>query len=278
MSNLYDYTPDASTYTSPGACTIDAWALGEFERVRTAVIDAYERYDFRTAHSSLYQFCNDAMSSTYLAAIKDRMYCDPADGERRRRSQAALYRIAEGLCQLIAPLLPHTADEAWQCLPAPADSGLTNTPDSVPNARMASVHLAEFPAAAAVEVSPDWEKVMTMREAALKALEEAKARGIENPLDAGLVFPDPDGTLGAFDLVDLADLLGVSLVALDKTGDKTGDKAGDKTGDKTGSEVEVTDLRDAPRCERSRKRDGTVKERADGALLSDRDAAAIQTA
>ena len=37
----------------------------------------------------------------------------------------------------------------------------------------------------------------------------------------------------------------------------------------------VVDLREEPRCERSRKRDGTVKQRADGGLLSDRDAMAV---
>jgi isoleucyl-tRNA synthetase len=42
--------------------------------------------------------------------------------------------------------------------------------------------------------------------------------------------------------------------------------------------VAVTDLREEPRCERSRKRDGTVKPRADGGLLSDRDAMAVGTA
>jgi len=39
--------------------------------------------------------------------------------------------------------------------------------------------------------------------------------------------------------------------------------------------VSVQDLRDEPRCERSWKRDGTVRERSDGGLLSDRDAAAL---
>ena len=58
---------------------------------------------------------------------------------------------------------------------------------------------------------------------------------------------------------ELADLMGVSRVALDP-------KA---------AAVAVQDLREEPRCERSRKRDGTVKPRTDGGLLSDRDAAAV---
>ncbi|MEZ4546544.1 MAG: hypothetical protein R3B51_01940 [Thermodesulfobacteriota bacterium] len=39
--------------------------------------------------------------------------------------------------------------------------------------------------------------------------------------------------------------------------------------------IKITDLSGEPRCERSWKRDGTVKERPDGGLLSDRDAKAL---
>jgi hypothetical protein len=42
--------------------------------------------------------------------------------------------------------------------------------------------------------------------------------------------------------------------------------------------VTVTDLREAPRCERSRRRDETVRPRADGVPLSDRDAEAVGAA
>jgi isoleucyl-tRNA synthetase len=39
--------------------------------------------------------------------------------------------------------------------------------------------------------------------------------------------------------------------------------------------IVIRDLREEPRCERSWKRDGTVRERSDGGLLSDRDAAVV---
>jgi len=75
----------------------------------------------------------------------------------------------------------------------------------------------------------------------------------------GVVMPDLDGSLARFDPVDLADLLGVSRVSLDA-------KAG---------ETVVLDLRSEPRCDRSWKRDETVKQRSDGGLLTDRDAQAL---
>jgi isoleucyl-tRNA synthetase len=95
---------------------------------------------------------------------------------------------------------------------------------------------------------------MIVRDKALKALEEAKASGIDNPLDAGLVLP---ASLSNFDLIDLADLCGVSRVVCE------------------GDSVSVQDLREEPRCDRSWKRDSTVRERSDGGMLSDRDAKAV---
>jgi len=105
----------------------------------------------------------------------------------------------------------------------------------------------------------DWSQVMAARELAQKALEEAKARGIENPLDAEVVLPDPKGVLRKFAPADLADMLGVSRVELSSSA----------------AEVAINDLRGEPRCERSWKRDGTVKQRSDGGMLSDRDAEAV---
>ena len=76
---------------------------------------------------------------------------------------------------------------------------------------------------------------------------------------ACVVLGDREGVLSGFVLSDLADLLGVSEVEVD---------AG-------AHEAVVRDLRDRPRCERSWKRDGTVRERSDGGMLSDRDAEAV---
>jgi isoleucyl-tRNA synthetase len=155
-----------------------------------------------------------------------------------------MYATAEGLIRMLAPILPHTADEAWRAL------------------RGESAASVVFEQHAPIEFAADggWEQVFAVRETALKAMEESKAHGLENPLDAEVVLPDPQGALGAF-APELADLLGVSRVKLDRGA------AG----------VLVQDLREEPRCERSRKRDGTVRPREDGGLLSDRDAAAVGT-
>ncbi|MEM9294704.1 MAG: isoleucine--tRNA ligase [Planctomycetota bacterium] len=229
--------------------SLDAWTLGELDRVSALVRADYAAMRFRRAATTIFDFCNDTLSATYLAAVKDRLYCDADDSPRRARTQRAMARIADALCRMLAPLLPHTADEAWRALTQ------TDTAEAT-----RSVHLLAMAEPASVEPDPAWSQVFAQRPAWLKALEQAKAdHGIDNPLDAGLRVPDPEGELARFDADDLADLCGVSRF-----------EASDDA-----ASVQVLDLRDQPRCERSWKRDGTVAPRSDGGILSQRDAQAL---
>jgi isoleucyl-tRNA synthetase len=117
LSNLDDFNADlVSQVPAPTPTSLDAWVLSEYNRVAAAVTAAYAAYDFQTAQKALYDFCNDTLSATYLAAIKDRLYCDKADGARRRRTQATLWNLTDGLCRLLAPILTHSADEAYRAL------------------------------------------------------------------------------------------------------------------------------------------------------------------
>ncbi|MCC7191672.1 MAG: isoleucine--tRNA ligase [Phycisphaeraceae bacterium] len=246
LSNLYDFDPRSNSHVwSPAdATSLDAWALGELSVLVKTVRAGYERFDFRAVHEAVFNFCNETLSAIYLAATKDRMYCDPANGPRRRRSQTAMHEIAGALIRLVAPILPHTADEAWRMQPGHADG---------------TVHLELFPEAAVRTVHPNWPAVIAARSTWLKAIEEARSQGgIDNPLDIGLVVP-ADAAMKDFEPIDLADLCGISRFTRESNVDG----------------VKAIDLRQEPRCERSWKRDGTVKQRSDEGMLSDRDAKAI---
>ncbi len=253
LSNLGDYEGGADVSDVPPT-SIDAWALAEFDRLAGKVVAAYERYDFKAAHNALYDFCNETLSATYLAAVKDRLYCDKPDSPRRRRTQATLFALTDGCVRLLAPVLCHTADEAYRALHGvdQKDGGTC-------------VHLLEFAMSLGAEADGAWAAALKARHAGMVAFEQAKRApdagglGLENPLDAGLVLPDPDGVLARFDAGDLADLCGVSIVELDAAA----------------TEPRVLDLRDRPRCERSWKRTPDVRERSDGGTLSDRDAEAV---
>jgi len=256
LGNLNDFDPraDRRELTDADRHSLDAWAWAETAKLVEGVRAAYEMYSFRRATETLFNFCNDTMSAVYLAAVKDRLYCDRPDSDRRRRTQTVMHDIAEALLRLLAPVLVHTADEAWLAL-----HGLEQSSDD-------SVHLHPLPEPMDVRVDEAWVEVMTLRDRVLKKLEDARAQGgLENPLDAGVevaVPPETYARLRPFE-PELADLCGVSRFKLDENGAET---------------IGVEDLRHEPRCERSWKRDGTVKPRSDGGHLTDRDAEAVGAA
>ena len=252
LSNLDDFHPrtteekgDAIELAKLDPASIDAWALGEAAKVEATVREAYKTYDFRVAHLAIYDFCNETLSAIYCAATKDRLYCDAKSAPRRRATQTAMWEIADMLIRLIAPLMPHTADEAFRAL-WKSDGRC--------------VHLETFSGLASRVPAPhaSWAIALAARPTAFEALEKAKQGGIDNPLDAELVLADPRGELAPVK-AELPDLFGVSRVTL---------VAGEAA-------PLVKDLRNEPRCERSWKRDGTVRQRADGGMLSDRDALAV---
>ena len=89
---------------------------------------AYAAYEFHKVYHALNQFCAVDLSSLYIDITKDRMYCDAPDSPRRRATQGAMHEIFDALCQLLAPILVFTSEEAWGFL-----------------GRGSSVHLQFFP-------------------------------------------------------------------------------------------------------------------------------------
>jgi len=191
---------------------------------------------------TLFTFCNETLSAVYLAATKDRLYCDAPGGPRRRRTQTVMYSMVDALCRLLAPILPHTADEAFRTLHGGDESCV----------HLATVFDLDFTA------DGDWPAAIDARDRVLKALEEAKGRGIENPLDAAVIVPDPGGVLRKF-ADDFADLCGVSQVDLDPTA----------------VELVVNDLRNAAECDRCWRSTSDVEPRSDGGSLCARCAEAV---
>jgi isoleucyl-tRNA synthetase len=225
--------------------------MAELAKFIRETVEAYSVFQYKLANEIIFRFCYDTLSAVYLAATKDRLYCERSDSRKRRRSQTAMYRITDALVRLLAPILVHTADEAYLSL-----KGLP--PDSEE-----SVHLTGLPEFIDVPSDQAWDEVLELRGRVLKALEEAKdAQGISNPLDAGVEVTVDGGLykkLKPFE-PELPDIAGVSRFEIIE-----------------GKEVriKIVDLSGEPRCERSWKRDGTVKERPGGGLLSDRDAEAL---
>jgi len=124
------------------------------------------------------------LSARYFDIIKDRLYILAPKSPERRSAQTALYRIADTLCRLMSPILVFTSDEAWE---------------NLPNQSVASVHIAEFPAANETdnsELNAAWERLFAIRDEVLKSLEEARTdKQIGSSLEAKVIVEaDKDTT------------------------------------------------------------------------------------
>jgi len=202
LSNLYDFEPAKHTVADDQLTGLDRWILGKFSELETEVLAAYDQYEFHVVYQKVSQFIAVELSAIYHDVIKDRLYTDPANSPRRRSTQTALHRLVTGLCQMLAPILAFTADEAWEF---------------VPGKNVNSVHETIFKP---LNFSPSeteqaaWKDLFALREIALPELEKARqAKQIGKALDAALMFIGRDSRLETTELKllpALAELLNVS--------------------------------------------------------------------
>jgi isoleucyl-tRNA synthetase len=140
FGNLNGFDPAQDAVPVGQMLELDRWALSQLAALVRDCLDAYERFAFFRVYSLLTQFCSLQMSAFYVDVLKDRMYCDAAKGASRRSAQTAMYEILSALIRLSAPILVHTAEEAWGWFRKLGGA-----------AAAPSVHLAMMP-----ETRPEW--------------------------------------------------------------------------------------------------------------------------
>ncbi|HEX2694562.1 MAG TPA: isoleucine--tRNA ligase, partial [Acidobacteriota bacterium] len=118
LGNLYDFDPAADAVPDGEMLLLDRWILERARAVRERVLKAYEDYEFHVVFHAIYDFFTVDLSSFYLDVIKDRAYCSGKDSALRRSAQTALFSVLRDTLTLMAPILPFTADEAWEAMPA----------------------------------------------------------------------------------------------------------------------------------------------------------------
>ena len=158
---------------------IDRWALAKTARLVQKCVKGYEEYQFQQAYTALYNFCTVDMSAFYFDVLKDRLYTSGTRSLARRSAQTALWHILDAVMRLMAPILPFTAEEVYKSLHVGEE----------PGASAESVHTLLFPeynpAHDREELLGEWDRLMQVREAVSKSLEEVRqTRAIGNSLDA----------------------------------------------------------------------------------------------
>jgi isoleucyl-tRNA synthetase len=162
LGNISDFNPAANAVPYEQMLPIDKWAMERLQKLIAEATAAYDEFVYHRVFSLLYNFCTVEMSSIYMDVLKDRMYCDAADSLSRRSGQTGMYHILSALVRLLAPILAHTMEEAWDAM--------TSKPEDC-----ASVHLAHMPKIdPSIDYTgqePKWQKLMALRDEVLRVLE-----------------------------------------------------------------------------------------------------------
>jgi isoleucyl-tRNA synthetase len=167
LGNIHDFDPATNAVQFSQMEPLDQYILARLAELTTKIRAAYDDFEFHRAYHALNEFTNTDLSALYLDVLKDRLYTFAPNHPARRSAQTALWRIAEALTRLIAPILSFTSDEVWQLLPKV-------------EGRESSVHLALFPSIAEIvpgnttSIVADWKHLLALREGVFLGLESLR--------------------------------------------------------------------------------------------------------
>ena len=187
---------------------LDRWAVTRLNALIQRCEAAYQNYEFHVVSHAVNDFCVVELSSFYLDIIKDRLYCEEADGLPRRSAQTALWLILDTMTRIFAPILAFTCDEIWQAMPHCDGDDPRNVLLNEMNRPFTEYALDE-------DVMAVWEELVKVRDAVNGALEAARnEKKIGKSLEARvkLTVPQELANQKFMDADELADLLIVSQV------------------------------------------------------------------
>ncbi len=183
LGNIYDFIPDEEMVEIEDMEPLDRWILERSSEMGRRMLLAYEDYEFHVVFHTIYNLFTVELSAFYLDVIKDRLYCSGKTSKLRKSAQSTLFRLLKWTLGLMAPILPFTAEEAWEAMP-----------DF--EGKQESVHLELFPSFNKKWMLPDifdeWEKLISVREQVLKELEKSREEKlIGNSLEAAVSLEIP---------------------------------------------------------------------------------------
>ena len=143
-----------------GIPELELYVLSLLSELDGKLREAVEEYDFNTYTRLLVDFCNEDLSAFFFDIRKDSLYCDGDDSTTRNAYRTVLDLLFHALVRYAAPVLVHTAEEAWGC----------RYPEDIE--QDGSVHLLEWPSVPQVPTDrAKWDQLRALRERVNEAIE-----------------------------------------------------------------------------------------------------------
>ena len=165
---------------------IDKWILSKYNKLIKYCTDAYNSYDLTKVVRSVTDFVSEDLSNWYIRRNRRRFWASELD-DNKKAVYNTTYEVLEGLCKLIAPIVPFVSEEIY--------TNLTNEQ---------SVHLQDFPVYDETKINEVIEEKMDLVRQLISlgrnAREEAKIK-VRQPISE--IILDGKNKAVINDLVDL---------------------------------------------------------------------------
>ncbi|KAH8495069.1 hypothetical protein H0E87_018304 [Populus deltoides] len=195
LGNLHDWEAgNAISYND--LPMIDKHALFQLENVVNTIRESYDNYQFFKIFQIIQRFVIVDLSNFYFDVAKDRLYVGGTTSHTRRSCQTVLAAHLLSIARVIAPILPHLAEDVWQNLPfqftvqdGSAAKFVFESKWPAPNEKWLA-----FP----IEEIDFWGKILELRTEVNKVLEVARTgKLIGSSLEAKVYLHASDASLAS---------------------------------------------------------------------------------
>ena len=198
LANVYDFDDAKDAVTDWNALApVDQWMMVKTQELLRNVQKAYEDYRFHNVYRAVYDFVVNDLSAVYMEASKDRLYSDAPNSVARRAAQTVMMNVLEVMVRILSPILSFTTDEVWENFPKAALQR-EGRPESVQLAGWPTDadFVPAIPEGAPEAINESFAVVLEVRDAVLKALEDARAaKAINKSQEAAAVVSAPQEVL-----------------------------------------------------------------------------------
>ncbi len=178
LGTLHDF--DASKDAVYDEDAINTYMRMRLKEVVDASMHAYETFEYADVMRQINGFINKELSAFYLDLAKDMLYIERQNDPRRRAMQTVIHDSLHHLMRLLTPILPFTMEEVYEYLPGTQEVSVFHE----------NITAYEAPSDAALKT--DFTRLLDIRDAVLKALEEARnEKTIGKSLEASLTLSVP---------------------------------------------------------------------------------------
>ena len=207
IGNLFDFNPAIDYVQYDELKNIDKFALHKLNKLIAEVTEAFENYEFYKYFQCLQNFAAVDLSSFYLDIVKDRLYTAGKKSLSRRACQTVLFENLMALVRILAPVMPHQAEDIWQNIPEVQRGGLI------------SILLSDWPVVNEkwnnAQLEEDFTKILKSREVVSRAIEPLRAdKKVGSSLEVAVYVKADDDTVLKANSADLADIYIVSQATL----------------------------------------------------------------